>query len=277
MSVKSSIFNEFYYSNICFGSDEFKKNKGLKLNPKVKNMIDNLSILPQMDILEIGCGRGEVSLYMAKKAKSVIGIDYSKDAIKIANNIKSLAKKTWGKKVTFYKMSSNKLKFKNNSFDLIVLIDTLDHLNKQEVDKTFTEILRVLKPNGSIFIKTCANRIILDKTYKYYILPMNRILTGIDKKIKNIEYEPLPVNPRTKEAKKQHVNESDYFYLKSLVNKYNLKGKIWGEVGFLTAEKSVKSKIYNFLITLNPLSKFFPLNIIFSHSFFAYLKRKEIN
>ncbi len=82
-------------------------------------------------------------------------------------------------------MNASKLRFKNKSFDMVILIDTLDHLNRKELDQTFGQILRVLKPNGTIFIKTCANKILLNKTYKYYILPLNKFLTMMDKKIKN--------------------------------------------------------------------------------------------
>ncbi len=273
MSISSNMFDEFYYSNICFGSEEFKKTKGLRLNPKVKNMIDRLTFSSDMNVLEIGCGRGDVSVYIASKVKSIIGIDYSNDAIKIANGIKKLSDEKIRKRISFYVMKANKLEFKDGMFDMIIFIDTLDHLNKKETDQAFNQILRVLKPDGTIFIKTCSNKILLDKTYKYYILPVNRFLTAIDKKIKKINYESFSNSPRTREAKKQHINEADYFYLKSLFDKYNLEGKIWGEVGFLTENKGLRSRIYNFLVTLSPLSNFFPFNIFFAHSFFAILKK----
>jgi len=274
MSVKSNIFDEFYYSNVCFGSEEYKKSKGLKLNPKVEKIIDDLRLTRKMDVLEIACGRGDTSLYIAKKVKTVIGIDYSEDAIKIANNIKSLSKKKIKDKLTFLTMKANRLKFKTGSFNMIILIDALDHLNKNEVNQTFLEMLRVLKPGGTIFIKTCANKILLNKTYRYYILPLNKFLTTIDKVIKGTNYKSLPDSSRTVEAKIQHVNEVDYFYLNSLFRKYDLQGKIWGEVGFLTQNNGLRSKIYNFLVTLNPLSQYFPLNIFFAHSFFALMHKK---
>jgi len=275
MSVSSNNFDVFYYSNVCFGYDEFKKSKGQKLAPKVKNMIDELNLTSDMNILEIGCGRGDASIYIARKVNSVAGIDYSKEAIKIANNIKKLTNDKIKNKVSFYVMQANKLEFKDNLFDMVIVIDTLDHLNKKEVNQTFSHILRILKPNGSIFIKTCANKVLLDITYRYYILPINRILTMIDKKIKGISYESLPNSSRTIEAKKQHVNEADYFYLKSLFTKFKLSGKIWGETGFLTQDKGIRSKLYNFIVTLNPLSKYYPFNIFFAHSFFAKLHKNN--
>jgi len=42
-----------------------------------------------MDVLEIGCDRGDTTMYIAKKVISIVGIDYSSVAIQIANDIKT--------------------------------------------------------------------------------------------------------------------------------------------------------------------------------------------
>ncbi|MBI3985158.1 MAG: class I SAM-dependent methyltransferase [Candidatus Levybacteria bacterium] len=238
-------------------------------------MIDKIGLSSSMDVLEIGCGRGDSALYIAKKAHSVFAIDYSKDAIEIASNMAKRYPSKIRNKVKFTVMRADNLKFQNNSFDVIIFIDTIDHLNKKEINNTFKEILRVLKPRGFLFIKTCSNKILLDKTYKYYIWPMNEFLTWLDKKIKKTSYTSLPWDPRTAEAKKQHINEPDYFYLKSLFKKHNLKGNIKSETGFLTKNKGFRSELYNFVVGLYPLSKYFPLNILFAHSFFAELVKNE--
>ena len=261
MSVNSRAFDKEYYYNKCLGSEEFKKSKGLVLNQKVKGMIDSLNLNQSMDVLEIGCGRGDTTMYIAKKVNSIAGIDYSKAAIQIANKFKV--------------MKADNLDFKNNSFDMVVFIDTIDHLNKTEINKTFKEILRVLRPNGNVFIKTCSNRILLDKTYKYYIFPLNKVFTWIDKKIKKIEYESLPHNPRTREASEQHINEPDYFYLRKVFERYGLKGRVKAETGFVIQNESLRSILYNLIVTLYPFSKYFPLNILFAHSFSATLRSKK--
>ncbi len=93
-------------------------------------------------------------------------------------------------------MKADNLDFKNNSFDTIVFIDIIDHLNKTEINKTFKEILRVLRPNGNFFIKTCSNRILLGKTYKYYIFPLNKIFTWIDKKLNMGSYYTIQEQER---------------------------------------------------------------------------------
>ncbi len=275
MSIKSDVFDDYYYSHVCLGSEEFKKSNGLSLNPKVKNMLDKLRLTSNMNVLEIGCGRGDSAIYMARKVKSVTAIDYSKSAIKIANKIKSISDKKTKEKINFYVMEASKLTFESNKFDMVIMVDTIDHFNKKELNKVMSEIRRVLKPGGKLFVKTCANKILLDKTYKYYIYPLNRLITYLDMKIKNTKYNSLPRFSRTKEAKEQHVNEMDYFYLRNLMSKFGFSGKIWSEVGFLTEEKSIRSKIYNFVVTFDPLSYHFPLNIFFAHSFFVLAVKRN--
>jgi ubiquinone/menaquinone biosynthesis C-methylase UbiE len=275
MSIHPKIFDKDYYYNICLGSEEFKKSGGREIHPKIKKMIDHLSLTSEMDILEIGCGRGDTALYIASKVRSVTAIDYSPDAIRIAKDIRKKHTPPIQKKTKFSVMEATKLSFKNNSFDFILIIDTLDHLNRKEQEKMFKEINRIIKSDGTIFIRTCSNRILLSHTYRYYTYPLNRLLTWVDKKIKNVDYDSLPKDPRTKEQKQQHINEPDYFKLKKLFNKFSLTGEIKGEPGFLKEEISIRSNIYNFIVTLHPLSQYFPLHIFFANSFICKLKPQK--
>lgn len=272
MSIDQKSFDKNYFYNICLGSDEFKKTGGRKLHPKVKSMIDAIGIRSSMNVLDIGCGRGDITLYVAKRAKSVTGIDYSTEAIKIANRIKKKYPPKIKGKTKFYVMSATDLNLKENSFDLILLIDIFDHLSIKEQEKMLNAIVKLLKVGGEIYLKTCANKILLSQTYKYHIYPINQILTKIDKVLKNTYYEGLPTNPRTHEQMHQHINESEYFRLKKILNKHGFEGKISCEVGFLKEGENIRTHVYNFLITLYPLSKYFPLSYFYAGSFTAKFK-----
>lgn len=272
MSVDPKIFNKKYYYDICLGSEEFKKSGGLMLHPKVKRMIDGLPITSSMSVLEIGCGRGDTAMYVAKKAKLVTATDYSKDAIAIAKNIKRKYPKNIQKKVVFKVMPASRLSFPDNSFDLILFIDTIEHLNKSEQEKTFKEMRRILKDDGIVFIRTCSNKILLSTTYPVYSYRMNILLTWIDKKMKGVLYDPLPKDPRTKDAKIQHINEADYFQLQRLFQKYSFAGQIKGETGLLKEGGGIRTKFYNFFIGFYPFSQYYPLNIFFASSFLCILR-----
>ena len=87
-SVSSKIYDKKYYLTVCPGSDEFKESGGKKLHLRLEKLLDKLSIDSSMRILDVGCGRGDVTLYLGKKSKEAIGIDYSKDAIRLASSAK---------------------------------------------------------------------------------------------------------------------------------------------------------------------------------------------
>lgn len=82
--------------------------------------------IPYNNILEIGCGSGELSKYL----KNYNGIDISE-------------------KTPFIVGNAHNLPFEDNSFDLILLLDLLEHTDDKIVMK---EVYRVLKPNGHVII-----------------------------------------------------------------------------------------------------------------------------
>ena len=269
------IIDESYYLNVCFGSEDFKKSGGKKIHPRVKNMIDEIGFNNSMSVLEIGCGRGDTSMYIATKVKSITAIDYSEVAIKMANDVRGEYPVDIQERAKFYVMNATSLhKFKDKSFEVVIFIDTIDHLNKKGVNAALSEINRVLKPGGILFVRTCSNRILLNYTFKYYVYPMNLILTQVDKMIKRVSYSSLAKDQRTKDAKIHHINEPDYFYLKKAFNKAGFIGRIRSEIGFIKEGGNLRSRVYNFIISLYPISKSFPLNVLFGYSFNSKLSKK---
>ncbi len=97
-------------------------------------------------VLDAGCGTGEMPHLIAKAgAKEVIGIDYSKDAIRVAES-------------TYIrdnlKFSNTDIKNVKGRFDVIISLGTLEHLDHPfEILKKFK---KMLKPGGHIII-TCPN------------------------------------------------------------------------------------------------------------------------
>lgn len=274
-TLNPKLYDKDYYLNICLGSDEFKKSGGKKLHPRLENLLKKLTITSTTKVLDIGCGRGDITLFISQKADQAIGIDYSKDAIELANSIKKNFPKTIQKKNEFKVMNAKKLEFPDNTFDLIICIDVLEHLYQPEVEEVMKEIKRVLKKDGILFLHTGTNKILYNYTYKYYTLPINKLLTKIDKVLSKKQYNSLPNDPRTEEEKKQHVNEPTYFYLQKLKKRYKLEGKIETEIGYIKPVKNIKTQIYNFLIALYPISTIFPLNMLFGWIFIGKLKNKK--
>ena len=106
------------------------------------SLIESLGSLNGKLVLELGCGLGRFSTYIAKEQGSkVFGIDLAFEAIKAASQISCINSVN----CQFCRGNVSKLPFTNNSFDVVVGIAMLHHLSKPDVVITLNETHRVLK------------------------------------------------------------------------------------------------------------------------------------
>lgn len=99
-------------------------------------------------ILEAGCGGGWVARKLAKDGAEVIGCDKTLEMLNDALGIENTLKQG----IEYVQADITQLPFQNESFDKVVNIATLFHLNPEECSQFFTEVSRVLKSNGEVFI-----------------------------------------------------------------------------------------------------------------------------
>jgi 2-polyprenyl-3-methyl-5-hydroxy-6-metoxy-1,4-benzoquinol methylase len=102
-------------------------------------------------VLEIGCGEGILAVLMAKKGAIVTAVDISEKNLEAA---KELANKE-RVKIEFIKADVENLSFQENSFDVVVADNVLEHLPNFE--KGLSEIKRVSKKYAVIALPTCFN------------------------------------------------------------------------------------------------------------------------
>lgn len=99
-------------------------------------------------VLDLGCSNGQHTIKTSKKCKKITGVDYDKFQLDIAK--KSSQDKNL-KNVQFIKLDlEKKFPFKNNSFNKVLALDILEHLNRRK--HFLLEIKRVLKPHGIVFL-----------------------------------------------------------------------------------------------------------------------------
>ncbi len=102
-------------------------------------------------ILDLGSGTGRNANYCADKGAIVTGIEISPTAVSIA---KKEAKKL-GVSVAYILGSfGDKFPITDNSVDIVLDITSSNSLNEEERKVYLSEINRVLKPGGFIFVKT---------------------------------------------------------------------------------------------------------------------------
>lgn len=94
------------------------------------------------DLLEVGSGRGGGCDYVARylKPASLIGVDFSKNAVALANGFNELPN------LHFMEGNAEKLPFENNRFDVVFNVESSHCYGS--MPKFVGEVRRVLKPLG---------------------------------------------------------------------------------------------------------------------------------
>ena len=104
------------------------------------------------NVLDAGCGNGYTTAIAAKKAKSILGIDFSQEMINQSNQIKSSLKKKL-KNIDFCQMDILNLQFKKNSFDVAISERCLINVQSwQNQKKALLQLKKVLKPKGRLLM-----------------------------------------------------------------------------------------------------------------------------
>ena len=93
-------------------------------------------------VCDVACGCGELSIRLIKRGCQVVGTDFDKKSIAIAQ--------AFSGKNSFALANAEKLPFKSDIFDKVVSVCALEHFNEGET--ALKEIYRILKPNGSVVL-----------------------------------------------------------------------------------------------------------------------------
>ena len=111
--------------------------------------------LKGIDILDVGCGGGLISVPMRKLGANVVGIDASSKNINVA---KIYSKKN-NLEIKYICSSPEKLKIKKK-FDVLLMLEIVEHVN--DINLFVKQSTKFLKKNGLMFVAT------LNKTLKSY-------------------------------------------------------------------------------------------------------------
>lgn len=138
---KELLWDEFYQSNKKLEWENNDVPDWTVVNATEKNY------LKAGKVLDIGCGRGRNSLYLAKKGLRVYGIDISNSAIDSAR------KKDVCKKINFMVSDLLKPSFQNEFFDSIVDVGCFHTVSPKDRKRYLSEISRILKPEGDFLLR----------------------------------------------------------------------------------------------------------------------------
>ena len=129
---------------ICYGGYNYIPGRWSNL---AKQMIDYYGLNSNSKILDIGCGKGYLLFEFKKYLPDInlTGLDISKYAIR--NSKKEISKfLTIGNAID--------LPYEENSFDLVISINTLHCLHTYELDKALREMERVGRKNKYLCVES---------------------------------------------------------------------------------------------------------------------------
>lgn len=139
------------------------------------------------NILDIACGEGYGAFFLADHASNVIGVDIDPEAIKYAS--KHYKKEN----LKYLQGDIAKLPIKlNNSIDVIVCFETIEHVDENAQLKFMLEAKRLLKKDGLLIISTPNKELYTDlQNYKnkhhikeFYLSEFKNFLSN---KFKNVK------------------------------------------------------------------------------------------
>lgn len=119
--------------------------------------------LKNLDCLEIGTSSGIMGNIFSDNFRSVVGIDVDKNA---STRWKDYKKNN----LAFKLMDAQKMRFKDNKFDVIITNQDYEFL--EDAQKFVSEIFRVLKPDGICFFGARNRLTLIEGQYRIFLLPL---------------------------------------------------------------------------------------------------------
>jgi len=94
--------------------------------------------------LDVGCGSGRWSRWLAARGAHVVGVDPTAGMLETARRLSP--------GVTFEPMSATDLGFPPQHFDIVLAVTVIQHLQPAEQARAAAAMARVLRPGGTLFV-----------------------------------------------------------------------------------------------------------------------------
>jgi cyclopropane fatty-acyl-phospholipid synthase-like methyltransferase len=112
-------------------------------------VVEIVSILPVGRALDLGCGLGRASIYLAQHGWQVDGVDFISQAIKQARQRAAQANVT--ERVNFHLSPVTDLSFLKGPYDFALDVGCAHGLTEKELQDYHQELVRLLKP-GAVYL-----------------------------------------------------------------------------------------------------------------------------
>jgi SAM-dependent methyltransferase len=167
--VDPGLYSRDYFLSDNEGWREYALDLDRNVHPKYARALEIARASDKDVVLDIGCGRGELLYYSARRGARAVGIDYSPAAVDIARKTiqrlppeqRALARAEVADPAGF--ISAEK-------FTIIFMIETFEHMHDWQLRETFARLGGLLADGGRIIIMTP------NYYFERYLSPMKRLL-----------------------------------------------------------------------------------------------------
>jgi 2-polyprenyl-3-methyl-5-hydroxy-6-metoxy-1,4-benzoquinol methylase len=145
--------------------------------------------LTGLSILEIGCGRGELSLWMARRSprREHVAADFSTAALERSQRG---AEALGVHDISWKYEDIQALSFPDGKFDLVISCETIEHVPNPK--QAILELSRVLAPGGTVLLST-PNYLGLLGLYRAYLRLRGRRFTEVGQPINHVTLIPRTI------------------------------------------------------------------------------------
>ncbi len=192
--VPAEAYTETYYRHHCGPHDTWNEHEGRVIDGYYHGMVEHLDLHRGERLVDLGAGRGELLVAAVQSgAACAVGVEYSLAAVALAE--RTLRLHGVGDRAKILHGDVRDTDLQSGDFDVVALLDVVEHLAPAELDETLAEARRLLKPGGRVAIHTLPNRLVYDVTYR-----MQRLARPSRRRT-------WPKNPRGELELEMHVNE----------------------------------------------------------------------
>jgi SAM-dependent methyltransferase len=137
---------DFYSSGEVFHGTYFSAHSGEAIVARLDSELG----LDGKKVLDYGCGRGSLLAFLLDRKVRAAGLEFSEGSAEVAR--RALDGKPGFEGVVVAEQPPAPLP--DGSFDVVLLIEVVEHLLEDQLAPTFAEVRRLLAPGGSVVITT---------------------------------------------------------------------------------------------------------------------------
>ena len=116
--------------------------------PPAASLVHHARIAPGARVLDVGCGTGVVAVTAARRGARVTGLDLTPELLARARENAAIAEV----EIDWHEGDAEKLPFEDRAFDAV--LSQFGHMFAPRPEVALAEMLRVLKPGGTIAFST---------------------------------------------------------------------------------------------------------------------------